>query len=165
MKAITSIIAYFAVNSTIPCKFLIHQQANSIDLPVANDMALNQLVKNIARVSWSKTLKAWHIADAYTHRVRCKLLSIDKNTNAITNNNKINTETRELLNQYTHWMEVKRYSKSTIESYTNALPVFFSDYHTKYAHKITNHEVMDVNMHYILKKKPSIPLDKLKLNE
>jgi site-specific recombinase XerD len=49
-------------------------------------------------------------------------------------------------------MEVKRYSKSTIESYNNALPVFFSDYHTKHADEITNKDVLDFNTHYILKK-------------
>ncbi len=165
MKTITPIITYFAANSTIPCKFLIPHQANKIDLPVAHDIVLNPLVKNIAGVSWSKTLKVWHNACAYTHRVRCQLLSIYRHTNAITNYDKINTENWDLLNKYTHCMEVKRYSKSTVESYSNALTFFFNNYHFKYAYEITNQGVMDVNMHYILKKKVSIPLDKLKLND
>lgn len=165
MKTITPIITYFAANSTIPCKFLIHRQANSIDLPVAHGIVLNQLVKNIAGVSWSETLKVWHIADAYTHPEWCKLLSIYRHTNAITNYDKINTETRELENKYTHCMEVKRYSKSTVESYSNILPIFFSYYNTIYGLDVTNQKVMDVNMHYILKKKTSIPKDQLKLDD
>lgn len=165
MKTITPIITYFAANSTIRCKFLIHHQANSIDLPVVHDIVLNPLVKNNVGVSWSKTLRAWYIADVYTHPVRCKLLCIDRHTKAKTNNNKINTETRELVNNYTHCMEVKRYSKSTVESYSNTLPVFSNNYHSKYSNDITNKGIMDVNMHYILKRKVSIPLDKLKLND
>jgi integrase/recombinase XerD len=145
-------IHYFVEQKTIVVQLVEHHSGARIALYFKNTAELNSLVRAIPGARWSRTLKAWHIADVETHRIMCKVLSIDRNTNAIKNNRKINTETRELLNKYTNWMEVKRHSKSTIESYTNALPVFFSDYHTKHADEITNKDVMDFNTHYILKK-------------
>ena len=145
-------IHYFVEQKTIVVQLVEHHSEARIALYFKNTAELNTLVRAIPGARWSRTLKAWHIADVETHRVMCKVLSIDRNTNAIKNNRKINTETRELLNKYTNWMEVKRYSKSTIESYTNALLVFFSYYHTKHADEITNQDVMDFNTHYILKK-------------
>lgn len=142
----------FVTNKTITAKLVTHDSQQRIALYFENNAAINQLVRTIPGARWSRTLKAWHVADVEIHRKICNLLSVDRNTNAIKNNRQISTETQDLLNKYTNWMEVKRYSKSTIESYTNALLVFFSYHHTKNADQITNQDVMDFNTHYVLKK-------------
>jgi integrase/recombinase XerD len=148
----SSAISDFIANKTIIAKLVTHDNQQRIALYFENTAALNQLVRNIPGARWSRTLKAWHVADVEIHRKMCNLLSVDRNTNAIKNNRQINTETQNLLNKYTNWMEVKRYSKSTIESYTNALLVFFSYHHLKNVDQITNQDVMDFNSQYILKK-------------
>jgi integrase/recombinase XerD len=145
-------LAQHIANKTITPKLVEHDNQKRIALYFANTSTLNQLVRAIPGARWSRTLKAWHIADVEIHRKICNLLSIDRNTNAIKNNRQISIETQDLLNKYTNWMEVKRYSKSTIESYTNALLVFFSYLHTKDADQINNQDVMDFNTNYILKK-------------
>lgn len=145
-------LQHFVTNKTITAKLVTHDSQLRIALYFENNAAINQLVRTIPGARWSRTLKAWHVADVEIHRKMCNLLSVDRNTNAIKNNRQISTETQDLLNKYTNWMEVKRYSKSTIESYTNALLVFFSYHHTKNADQITNQDVMDFNTHYVLKK-------------
>ncbi|MFN3446619.1 MAG: site-specific tyrosine recombinase/integron integrase [Bacteroidia bacterium] len=145
-------LAQLIANKTITVKLVTHDNQQRIALYFANTATLNQLVRAIPGSRWSKTLKAWHITDNETHRNACNLTPVNAHTNAIKNNLKISTQTQELLNKYTNWMEVKRYSKSTIESYTNALLVFFSYHHLKNVDQITNQDVMDFNSQYILKK-------------
>jgi len=145
-------IAQLVTNKTIMVKLVTHNNQQRIALYFENTAALNLLVRTIPGARWSKTLKAWHITDNETHRKIFNLTPIIANNNAIKNNRKISTETQDLLNKYTNWMEVKRYSKSTIESYTKALLVFFSHYQLKSVDQITNQDVMDFNTHYILKK-------------
>jgi integrase/recombinase XerD len=132
-----------------------HDNQERIALHFPNTIAINQLVRSITGARWSRTLKAWHIAANDTHRKMCLLPSNDSNSNAINNNQQISEPTKELLSKYTNWMEVKRYSPNTIESYTNALLVFFSYHHKKEVTQITNQDVMEFNTQYILKKKLS----------
>jgi integrase/recombinase XerD len=139
-------------NKTIVAKLVVHDNQQRIALYFANTATLNQLARAIPGARWSRTLKAWHIADNETHRNTCNLKPNNAHTNAIKNNREISTQTQELLNIYTNWMEVKRYSKSTTESYTNALLVFFSYHNQKNVDQITNQDIMDFNTHYILKK-------------
>lgn len=152
MNTSNSELNHFIANKTITASLVLHDNQQRIALYFSNTDKLNQLVRAIPGARWSRTLKAWHIADVEIHRKMCNLLIVDRNTNAIKNNRQISTETQYLLNKFTNWMEVKRYSKSTIESYTNALLVFFSYHHTKNADQITNQDVMDFNTQYILRK-------------
>ncbi len=139
-------------NKTIMAKLVVHDNQYRIALYFANTATLNQLVRAIQGARWSRTLKAWHITDNEIYRSACNIQPSNANTNAIKNNREISAQTQELLNKYTNWMEVKRYSKSTIESYTNALLVFFSYHNQKNVEQINNQDVMDFNTHYILKK-------------
>lgn len=139
-------------NNTIMAKLVVHDNQYRIALYFANTATLNQLVRAIQGARWSRTLKAWHITDNEIYRSACNIQPSNANTNAIKNNREISAQTQELLNKYTNWMEVKRYSKSTIESYTNALLVFFSYHNQKNVEQINNQDVMDFNTHYILKK-------------
>ena len=139
-------------NKTIMAKLVVHDNQHRIALYFANTATLNQLVRAIQGARWSRTLKAWHITDNEIYRSACNIQPINAHTNAIKNNREISAQTQELLNKYTNWMEVKRYSKSTIESYTNALLVFFSYHNQKNVEQINNQDVMDFNTHYILKK-------------
>lgn len=145
-------LALLIANKTITAKSVVHYDSNRIALYFNHSSELNQLIRQIPGARWSQTLKAWHIADVEAHRLICNLPLINRNKNAIKNNRKISHQTQELLNKYTNWMEVKRYSKSTIESYTKALLVFFSFHQTKNVDQITNQDVMDFNTHYVLKK-------------
>jgi integrase/recombinase XerD len=145
-------IAQLITNKTIMAKLVLHDNQQRIALYFANTATLNQLVRAIPGARWSRTLKAWHIADNETHRNACNLKPNNAHTNAIKNNREISTQTQELLKMYTNWMEVKRYSKSTIESYTHALLVFFSYHNKKNVDQITNQDVMDFNTHYVLNK-------------
>ncbi|NVN96498.1 MAG: tyrosine-type recombinase/integrase [Bacteroidetes bacterium] len=56
---------------------------------------------------------------------------------------------------YKHWMEQKRYSVSTINSYSEALIIFFRYYNKKKADEIVNQDIIDFNINYILRKRLS----------
>ena len=152
MSNIIAQLTELIANKTIMAKLVVHDNQHRIALYFANTAILNQLVRAIPGARWSRTLKAWHIIDNELYRSACNILTNNAHTNAIKNNRDISAQTQELLNKYTNWMEVKRYSKSTIESYTNALLVFFSYHNQKNVEQINNQDVMDFNTHYVLKK-------------
>ena len=56
------------------------------------------------------------------------------------------------IDKFKQWMRQKRYSESTISSYAEALIIFFSHYAEKGTDEITNSDIIDFNINYILKK-------------
>ncbi len=61
---------------------------------------------------------------------------------------------KEILD-YKNWMEQKRYSESTISSYSEALCIFFRYFNKKKPDEIVNKDIIDFNINYIVRKKLS----------
>ena len=67
----------------------------------------------------------------------------------------IDNEKQTELMKFKDWMRQKRYSESTIESYTEALAIFFRYYNKKKIEDISNDDIIEFNIDYILNKKLS----------
>ena len=63
--------------------------------------------------------------------------------------------TKEKINIFRSWMEQKRYSESTVNSYIHQLEIFFSYYHHKPISEIDNQDINNYHNHFILKNKLS----------
>jgi integrase/recombinase XerD len=92
-----------------------------------NDKLIKKL-KETTDAKWSNTLKAWHIADTELHRIKCNLPVQEKvvttlhptqpKTKKLTENNNL------LLQKFIQQLQLKAYSKSTINTYRNEVHIF-----------------------------------------
>jgi len=64
----------------------------------------------------------------------------------------ISEQANQHLQAFKQWLQSRRYSPSTIKTYTEALKSFFVYFNDKPVSTLTNQDVIDYNTHYILKK-------------
>jgi integrase/recombinase XerD len=134
-------LAQLIVNKTITVKLVTHDNQQRIALYFANTATLNQLVRAMPGARWSRTLKAWHLPDNTENRLSFKLdLPI-----------LLNEIHLQKIEQFKRWLSSKRYSTSTIKTYTDALQTFLKYFSTKPIEQITNEDVIAFNNDYILK--------------
>lgn len=126
-------------------KIIDHNKEKRIAIYFENKHELNERIKKLAGVKWSKTKKAWHVPDTAENRTKFKIeaeivfseISLQK------------------IEQYKKWLKSKRYSANTIKSYSEALISFLKYYNDKPIETISNDDVINFNNDYILKKKLS----------
>ncbi len=132
---------------------VVHENQKRLALKFAYKKEWNDKARALKGARWSSTLKCWHVQDNEHYRA---LFNISTPANYLPK--KVvdsGSETSEKLNEYVLWMRSKRYSESTIESYTKALLVFFQFYHHKSIEDISNRDVVVFNNEYVLKKQLS----------
>jgi integrase/recombinase XerD len=100
-------------------------------------------VKLIEGSRWSQSLGVWHIPDAEENRIRFKIPLLFQTVPS--------EEGILQIEKFKQWMLSKRYSESTISSYTEALKSFLVFYRDKPISEITNEDVIVYNNDYILK--------------
>lgn len=155
---------------------IMHRQEQRVFLRFAPDNETAGIVKNYLHGKWSATQCAWHIAyseNYYDHlfyyfRPYGVNLLIKKSVVAPglqpygEEKEKANSLPRDLgaevqskLKEFEFWMKSRRYSDSTITTYTEALGVFLRYHHDKPIAEIDNDDLIGFNNHYILKYKLS----------
>lgn len=100
-------------------------------------------IKTIAGSRWSQSLRLWHLPDTEENRLRFKL---PPHSQSIPNEEGI-----EAIEKFKQWLLSKRYSDSTIKTYSEALKSFLVFYREKPITEITNEDVILYNNEYILK--------------
>jgi len=123
-------------------------------------------LKKFPLVKWNKQHSGYSIPfsktntnDLYKH-LRLKNYIVDYNqiTNkTVSKTEKANANTLVLKDEYVlaihnfvKWMQQKRYSLNTINTYESMLIIFFKYHHTKKIELITNEDLLDFNTNYIL---------------
>ena len=89
----------------------------------------------------------WHIPDTEENRVRFKLIALSRSIPS--------TEGIMQIEKFKQWMRSKRYSDSTIATYSEAIKSFLVFYREKPIAVITNEDVIVYNNEHILKNKLS----------
>ena len=132
------------------------------------DDELIKAAKTIKNVRWSSLLSSWHvewrksilkeISNAFANvaiiddsLIRDKLKTLD----LLTNEQKLSTEVRSKIEQFKQWMQIKRYSSNSIQTYTDALNTFFSFHQGKSISDINNADIIEFNDKHIIIKKLS----------
>lgn len=156
---------------TIQVKRLVHKGQNRIGLEFKYDAVLIGLVRQLDDARWSAGLKLWHVMDTANNLTKLKELfkdivdletdkEVSVDQSALKPEEKkaaeLNEETLQKLEQFKYWMRSRRYSESTIGTYTDALRTFLKYYNDKQVSEITNQDVIDFNNNYILKKGLSV---------
>lgn len=114
-----------------------HRNASKLIIKFAYDDDLIAIVRKIHGAAWSKTLQAWHVPN--TKENYAIVLDTFKgittvNTSKISKNipfkRDLTKEQKTLLNNFYLYLKGKRYSKSTIDTYTFFIADFIN-FHTK----------------------------------
>ena len=100
-------------------------------------------IKEIDGARWSQSLVAWHLPDTEENRVRFKIPPVSYSLPS--------TEGIEQIEKFKQWLRSKRYSESTITTYSEALKSFLVFYRNKPIINITNEDVIVYNNEHILK--------------
>lgn len=112
-----------------------------------NRQPLIEDFKKLSGRRWSPKLKVWHLPDRENYRKMFQLpLKYEEN---------LLPETSAKIKEYILWMQSKRYSESTIKTYSDALKVFFNFFSKTAYQEITNDDIIHFNNEYILKRKLS----------
>jgi integrase/recombinase XerD len=162
----------FSVKPTLTLTKGIHQGTDVVFLSFEKDFKLVQIVKTLDHVRWSQSQAKWYILKRnfnlseffkqlqetfFIDYSAFKTTSLPKQEKPAKTNDQINTRTiSELknaqINTFRTWMKQKRYSDSTINTYTNSLKTFFDFYSDKAVEEITNDDLVRFNHDYIIKK-------------
>lgn len=137
-----------------------HQGAARIALHFEYSKAANERVRKLVGVKWSSTLKVWHVPDNEVYRKQFELFgtpppSPQQPTNIVKDEKQITPEIITKVNAYKSWLRSRRYSDSTIKTYSEALLSFLKFYSNKPVAEITNNDVIVFNNDFILKHKLS----------
>lgn len=150
----------------------LHDNTVRLFLKFPYDDAVISIVKTISRAKWSHSKKAWHVPyylnapEHITQLFKSKGIIIDYiNINEqvprpITENKKPNDQLDVLdaealakLKAFGNWMRSKRYSESTVGTYTDALMTFLRYFAGKPLNEISNEDIITFNNNYILANK------------
>lgn len=97
-------------------------------------------VKKLEGSRWSQSLKVWHIPDTEANRIRFKIVVQEPSAEGYLQ-----------LEQFQRYLRSKRYSESTVKTYSEALKSFLTFYKEKSVYEITNDDVIVYNNEFILK--------------
>ena len=100
-------------------------------------------VKLIEGSRWSQTKRVWHLPDTEENRIRFKIPLHQQTVPS--------EEGIAAIEKFKQWLLSKRYSPSTIKTYSEALKSFLIFYREKPIAEISNEDVIVYNNDYILK--------------
>jgi integrase/recombinase XerD len=125
-------------------KIITHKGAKRIAIYFEKNAEWIAHIKAIEGARWSQSLKAWHLPDTEENRIRFKITPIFHTLPSI--------EAMAQIERFQQWLRSKRYSDSTINTYSEVLKSFLVFYREKPIAQITNEDVIVYNNEYILKK-------------
>jgi len=96
---------------------------------------------------WSQTLAVWHLPDTFENRMKFQIIEPTAKYPS--------PEGIAQIEKFKHWLLSRRYSDSTIKTYTEALKSFLIFYNYKAVAEIDNDDVIRYNNEYILNNKLS----------
>ena len=124
-------------------KLIRHKSENRIAVYFEKNNALITRIKKLEGARWSQTLGAWHLPDTEVYRKQFGL--------ALAEESYPSSEGIAGIEQFKRHLKSKRYSESTIKTYSEALKSFLVFYRLKPIPSIDNDDVIRYNNDYILK--------------
>ena len=153
--------------TTIALDTVKHKGKQILLLKFPFDRQLIETTKQLPNASWSRTHNSWHTAYSIEVLHQVKKIFADKaiidasvlkeklaqlkNTTAAVKEIKLSEEAANGVKKFKQWLRSRRYSDSTIGTYTDALQSFLKFHHNKPINEITNDDVIKYNNEFILK--------------
>lgn len=125
-----------------------HRKSKKILIKFDYNLQLINLVKKLPNAGWSKSLRAWFVENTAENKEL--IYTVFKNITCIdatllTNKNVfervLNNDQKEILNSFYLYLKGKRYSKSTMKTYTFFIADFISFHRAKNLEELTNRDV------------------------
>ena len=112
--------------------------------------------KSIPGARWSKTLKCWHYPDNkdtldYLRNVFTEFIKVKEKEETKARLSQISDSHENAIKAFGKWMEQKRYSDNTVNTYTALLRMFFRYHRAKEIGDITEKDIIRFNQNYILR--------------
>ncbi len=124
-------------------KIITHKKVKRIAVYFEKNADLIARIKLLEGSRWSQTLQAWHIPDTEENRIRFKLTPLSHTIPS--------SEGITQIEKFKQFLRSKRYSESTIVTYSEALKSFLAFYRDKAVADINNEDVIIYNNEHILK--------------
>lgn len=124
-------------------KPIVHKGEKRIAVYFEKNLDLIARIKKIDGARWSQQKMAWHIPDTEENRIRFKITPISHSIPS--------EEGIAQIEKFKQYLRSKRYSESTVATYSDALKSFLVFYREKPTAEITNEDVIIYNNEYILK--------------
>ncbi len=124
-------------------KIIKHRGNQRIAVYFEKNTELIARIKKLEGSRWSQTLSVWHLPDTEENRIKFKLPLVVSSVP--------NEEGIAALSKFKNYLRSKRYSDSTIATYSEAMKSFLVFYRAKFIADITNEDVIVYNNEYILK--------------
>ena len=124
-------------------KLLTHKNEKRIAVYFDKNAEFIARIKQIDGARWSQSLVAWHLPDTENNRLRFKIKPTSHTVPSL--------EGIAQIEKFTQWLSSKRYSPSTIKTYSEALKSFLVFYREKAIQEISNDDVIIYTNDYILK--------------
>lgn len=124
-------------------KIITYKKEKRIAVYFEKNAVLIARIKKLEGSRWSQTLGVWHLPDTVENRERFHLVPLSHSLPS--------EEGVEQIQKFIQWLSSKRYSPSTIKTYSEALKSFLVFYREKAIAEITNEDVVTYNNDHILK--------------
>ncbi|MDM1047706.1 site-specific integrase [Sphingobacterium hotanense] len=126
-------------------ELITHKGQKRIAVAFEKNQELINRFKKLYGAKWSATLKTWHLPDTEEYRQKFKLPA----------ERQLSTKAQRQTEKFVQWLRSKRYSESTIKTYTEAIRIFLKFFSEKPLNEIGNDDITVFNNEYILKNKLS----------
>jgi integrase/recombinase XerD len=147
IKIITIFQSQNQHDMTWAAKLIKHNSENRIAVYFEKNKDLIARIKQVEGARWSQQKTVWHIPDTLENRERFNIEPLE--------NSLPSAEGIAQIEKFKQWLRSKRYSESTLTTYSEALKSFLVFYREKPISEITNEDVIIYNNEYILKNKLS----------
>ena len=124
-------------------KIITHRKEKRIAVYFEKNADLIARIKQLEGARWSQSMGVWHLPDTLENRIRFRIAAM---ANTIPSEEGIAQ-----IEKFKQWMRSKRYSESTVTTYSEALKSFLVFYREKAVADITNDDVIVYNNEHILK--------------
>lgn len=125
-------------------KLIVHKSESRIMISFKKNALLLQRIKQIEGAKWSQTKKCWHVPDNVENRLRLQIAEPFPVC--------VFPWVISEIARFVNWMRSRRYSESTIKTYSDALKSFLMVFAHKTPSTITNDDIIWYNNNHILKK-------------
>jgi integrase/recombinase XerD len=126
-------------------KIIKYKGTKRIAVTFEKNQELINRFKKLDGAKWSATLKTWHLPDTAEYRQKFKIPA----------EKQLSAEALQQIEKFVQWLRSKRYSESTIKTYTEAIRIFLQFFSEKALSEIGNEDIITFNNDYILKNKLS----------
>ena len=115
-------------------KVITHKKVKRIAVYFEKNAELIARIKEFDGARWSQTLRAWHLPDTEENRIRFKITAISHTIPS--------SEGIEQIEKFKQYLRSKRYSESTVSTYSDALKSFLVFFREEPAFQITNQNLI-----------------------